>query len=397
MTRRLDVGERRRRLAVRHHLAPGHGAVDPAEVADRLVALHSSDPATVHLAVAARSDAGIADVERALHVDRTMLRMRGPRRSVFACSLDSGVLVHAACHREVAAWERDKLTAVLAESGIHDAGSWLPDAEADALAALAARGEAVPADLADDVERLRIEIGPSTGVGYGSRQRIAGRVLYLLAADGRAARGRPRGTWASGQYTWRPMTDFYPGGLPRVATDDAEDALARRWLTTYGPATETDLRWWTGWTITRTRRVLARIAPAEVDLDGAPGLLLPDDLDPVPDVDPWAALLPGLDPTVMGWKDRRWYLGEHERALTDYSGNVGTTVWWDGRVVGVWGQDRDGVVVCGFADDVGSEARTAVDAEASRLTRALDGVRLGARARSRSPLEASLLPQVAAT
>ena len=35
----------------------------------------------------------------------------------------------------------------------------------------------------------------------------------------------------------------------------------------------------------------------EVDLDGVPGLVLPDDLDPVPAPEPWVALLLALDPT----------------------------------------------------------------------------------------------------
>jgi len=55
---RIDVAERRRRLAVRHGLAPRHrvaGApADPAQVARRLVALHGTDPATVYLSVQAR-------------------------------------------------------------------------------------------------------------------------------------------------------------------------------------------------------------------------------------------------------------------------------------------------------------------------------------------------------
>src|SRR5260221_109216 len=55
---RIEVAERRRRLAVRHALAPAQRVngtpPDPAQVARQLVALHSTDPATVYLSVLAR-------------------------------------------------------------------------------------------------------------------------------------------------------------------------------------------------------------------------------------------------------------------------------------------------------------------------------------------------------
>ena len=56
------------------------------------------------------------------------------------------------------------------------------------------------------------------------------------------------------------------------------------------------------------------------------------------------ALLPVLDPTVMGWKERGFYLGPHGPALFDRNGNAGTTAWVDGRIVGCWVQDAEGVV-----------------------------------------------------
>ena len=84
--------------------------------------------------------------------------------------------------------------------------------------------------------------------------------------------------------------------------------------------------------------------------------MLPDDPvlhEPEPEVEPWAALLPVLDPTVMGWKERDFYLGPHGPQLFDTNGNAGTTAWWDGRIVGCWVQDPDGVVVLHLLEDVG--------------------------------------------
>ena len=98
-----------------------------------------------------------------------------------------------------------------------------------------------------------------------------------------------------------------------------------------------------------------------MDLDGQTGFVLPDDLEPTDAVPPWAALLPPLDPTTMGWSERGWYLGPHKADLFDTSGNAGPTIWWDGRIVGGWRQREGGDVELQLLEDIGAEGRQAVE------------------------------------
>jgi hypothetical protein len=149
-----------------------------------------------------------------------------------------------------------------------------------------------------------------------------------------------------------------------------------------------DLRWWTGLTAGQVKRALASAGAVEVDLDGAPGLVLEGDLEPPAAVAPWVALLPALDPTVMGWSGRDWYLGEHGPTLFDRNGNAGPTVWWDGRVVGGWASRADGEIAVRLLEDVGAEGAAAVQAAAARLADWLGGVRVTPR--FRTPLEREL-------
>jgi hypothetical protein len=405
--RRISVAERRARLARRHRLASDALAARPEDVARSLVAVHGTDPSSVYLALAARMtpdqgtgmtpdrEAGrppaFASVDAALYEDRTLIRLLGMRRTVFVAPLDNAALIQAACSRAVAARERRKVLGWLAQAGIGgDPETWLAGAEEAALAALTARGEATAADLAADDPRLATELVLSAGKSYQGRQTMASRVLFLLAAQGRAVRGRPRGSWTSHQYRWAPLTAWCPAGLADWDTAAAEVELARRWLAAYGPATPDDLQWWTGWGKTQVRRVLTELAPAEVDLDGAPGIALAGDLEPVPETAPWAALLPGLDSTAMGWSEREWFLGGHGPRLFDRYGNAGPTLWWDGRVVGGWAQARDGEIVCRFLEDAGSAAVTAAETAAERLGAALGEVRLTARTRGMTWLEEEL-------
>ncbi|ALG09479.1 winged helix DNA-binding domain-containing protein [Kibdelosporangium phytohabitans] len=392
MGRRIDVAERRARLGQRHRLAATARAGTPIQVADSLVALHSTDPSSVYLSALIRMTGGdLRTVEHALYEDRTLIRLLGMRRTVFVASLEVAPLIQAACSRGVAAKERRKLIAMLTETGVgDDVEGWLAEVSDVALQALLARGSATAAELAGDDPRLRTQIVLARGKDYEGRQNVVSRLMLLLGAEGRVVRGRPRGTWASHQHSWSPTTSWTPDGLDQWSTPDAEVELSRRWLAAYGPARPQDLQWWTGWTKTQVKRALAEIRPAEVELDTGPGVVLADDLDAPPGTEPWAALLPALDPTPMGWQQRHWYLGEHGPKLFDNVGNIGPSLWWDGRIVGGWAQDSGGDIVCRFLEDIGSDAEAAVEVAAARMTELLEGHRLTARTRRKTWLEQEL-------
>ena len=119
------------------------------------------------------------------------------------------------------------------------------------------------------------------------------------------------------------------------------------------------------------------------------GFVAAGDLAPAPAVGHWCALLPALDPTVMGWKERSWYLGAAaQRQLFDRNGNAGPTVWADGRVVGGWAQRRDGTVAVELLEPVDAAMRERIDAEAANLSEWLDGTVVTPR--FRTPLEKRL-------
>jgi hypothetical protein len=122
--------------------------------------------------------------------------------------------------------------------------------------------------------------------------------------------------------------------------------------------------------------------------DGTIGLVLEADREPDPPTEPWIALLPALDATVMGWQARDWYLGPHAPALFDTNGNAGPTVWAGGHIVGGWSQRQDGEVVVRLLEDPGREARLAIEAEVAALAAWIGPLRVVPR--FRTPLEAAL-------
>ncbi|MEU5879686.1 winged helix DNA-binding domain-containing protein [Spirillospora sp. NPDC047279] len=389
--RSISEQERRARLAMRHRLAPPARRDDVVEIARSLVALHATDPATVFLSVAARSTAATpALVEKALYDDRALLRMLAMRRTMFVVPVELVPVLQASCADALAAKQRRTYARFLEQAGVieDDVEGWWRDVERATHDALVARGEATGAQLSADEPRLRTRIDAAPGKAYSKPTSITTWVLVTLGAEGRIVRGRPNGSWISSQYRWAPIEAWLPGGVPVLPADEARAELLRAWLRSFGPAPVSDLKWWTGWTLGDVKKGLARLDVTEVDLGGTTGLLLSDDLEPVPAPEPWAALLPALDPTPMGWQARSWYLGDHGPALFDKNGNVGPTIWWDGRIVGGWAQRKDGEIATRLLEDVGADAEAAIEAEAARLPAWYGDVR--ATPRFRTPLEREL-------
>ncbi len=372
----ISADERRARLLVRHRLDPAARSDDPLEVARSLVCLHATDAVTVYLAIQARSDrVAPADVERALYDDRSLVRLLAMRRTLWAVPRELLPVVFAAATKAVAATQRRRLEGFVRDSGVSTRpGAWITRAGNAAVAAVAARGAAMTTEVTRDVPLLAKKLRFGSG-RWEVEQSAGARVLPQMAMEGRLVRGRPRGTWISPQFRWVTTEDWLGGPIEELDVAAAQVELLRCWLAAFGPATETDIRWWTGWTLRETRAALAAVPHTEVDLGGATGYVLDGDLEPVPPPEPSAALLPTLDPTTMGWKERDWYLGPHGSTLFDSNGNAGPTVWWDGRVVGGWSQRRDGEIALGLLEDVGADARAAIDAEAARLAAWVGDVR----------------------
>jgi hypothetical protein len=396
--RPLITDDRRRALLARRHLLATADRTDHLPtVADALVALHSSDPATVYLSAVARmGEPTIAAVTAALHDDRSLVRHHGMRRTLWVCTPTVIRTVHASCTADIAVTEWKQLHKWVAATDIAEPEAWVRAARADTLAALHRLGPATTRVLGKAVPALTTKILVGSGK-WASMQAAHTRLLLLLGFDGDIVRTVTSGSWVSSEYEWSVTADWlgepFTGADPAAARND----LVARYLRRFGPATTADVQWWTGWTAAATKAAIAANAAVEVHLeDGRAAWLLPDDVEraaarTTDRPEPWVALLPALDPTAMGWKERAWYLGAHGAfggPLFDRNGNVGPTVWADGRVVGGWAQRPDGVVAHEFLEPVDAATTRAVAEAAERLRDVIGGARVTPR--FPTPLQKSL-------
>jgi hypothetical protein len=370
--RRIADEERRARLGRRQALAAP--AADPAAAARAVVCLHATEPANVHLAAFARSGATRAEVDAALYDDRSIVKQLAMRRTVFAFPRELLPAVWGSAAARVAAQQRDRLARDAEKHGISsDGADWVRRACAAVLGHLQAEGPATTAELRARLPELEGRIRVSPDKAYGGEFPIAPRVLTTLAADGRVVRGANAGGWKLSRPRWT-TTEQWLGDPPRALAEAAGyAALVAAWLDRFGPGSEADLVWWLGATKAAVRRALADVGAVPVETSTGPAYVLPDDVEPVEAPEPWAALLPALDPTTMGWKERGFYLGPHASRLFDANGNAGPTAWWAGRIVGGWTQDDDGTVRVVLCEDVGRDAEVALGAAAARLGEWLGG------------------------
>lgn len=372
--RSFTVAERRARLARRHFLSrPASSVVDTAAA---FVGLHATDPATPYLSLWARLPGfTIEDLDAELYGRRTVVKHLAMRRTLWVVRAADLPLVQAGASDRVAANERRKLVGDAEKGGVAADGSeWLDTACRAVLDHLREHGPTPAAQLRTALPELAGSFDPAPGKRWGGETPLSPRVLTVLGVHGEIMRGPNDGTWTTSRPRWTVTADWLGAAPSAAEPEHARAELVRTWLRTFGPATVTDIKWWFGNTLTWARHALRDIGAVEVDLDGATGYVLPDDLEVEPEPDPWAALLPGLDVTTMGWFDRDWYLGDHRGQVFDTNGNGGPTAWWNGRIVGGWGQDADGRIQLHLLEEIGRDGTRALQQRADALTEWLAGV-----------------------
>lgn len=343
-----------------------------------MLCLHATDPATIYLSARARVDGfATTDLDRALYDDRTLIKHLAMRRTLFVFPRKILGAVQSSASKRVADAERRRLIRDVEKAGLFDDGEvWLADASAAVVDALGGGREASSTELREEIPLLEGAIMYGEGKSWGGLAPIGPRVLTVLSADGAIVRGTNQGGWSTSRPRWTSMESWL--GAPLDPPDEAKGRadLIEQWLRVFGPGTAADIKWWLGSTVAAVRRALVDLEAVEVDLDGQVGYLMPDDQEDDEANEPWVALLPALDPTTMGWTERDWYLGDYKTQLFDTAGNAGPTIWVEGRIVGGWRQTDSAEVVLDLLEDIGAEAKAALDSEAEQLTDWLEGLKV---------------------
>ena len=380
--------ERRQALVWNHRLRTDRRTDDVVAIVEDLVGLHSSDPATVYLSVMARMpNPSPQPIDAALYDDRLLLRHHAMRRTLWVFTRATADIAHASTTRKLGPSVERGLAKLIEENGVATDGlAWIDAAKRDLAAVIDERGPILARDLGATAPAwvVPLSAGPATIPAHT-------RVLLAMGFDGTIVRTRPVGSWISSQYAWASTDTWLPGAFTDQPVEIAASNLLSLYVRSFGPVTQDDIVWWTGWTKTQTGAAMEASGVREVRHDdGSIGYIVGDDVGPVEDVAGSVSFLPSLDPTTMGWKERSWYLDpDHVPMLFDRNGNAGPTIWIDGRVVGGWAQRPDGEIAFEVLTEVGGHERNLIEAEAERTASMYGEIRH--RCRFPTPMVAQLL------
>jgi hypothetical protein len=333
-------------------------------VASRLCGLHAQVMSSAELTVWARvDDLERRAVQRALWEDRTLVKTWAMRGTLHLLPADELPMWYAALgtsrrYLKPALWQ--KYFGITIE-------------ELDRLT------EAIGAALDGRVmtrEELVQEVARITGSAeFGAKlaQSSWGTMLKPAAFTGRLCFGPSLGQRV--RFT-RPDT-WLATAAPSVDPQTATAEVARRFLTTYGPATYHDFaRWWAGGGISTARQWIASLGEevTPVELDGTRAWMLTVHARELRELPPNRSvrLLPGFDQYVVGasYHAERLLPGDLRSRVYRPQGWISPVLVVNGRMDGTWRHEIKGsrveVVIEPFVK-VPSWVRRAAEREAERL------------------------------
>jgi len=207
-------------------------------------------------------------------------------------------------------------------------------------------------------------------------------IVNLMCDKGLLVRSLPREGWKSTQHAYYLFKDYYPD-LDLSAHDEKEarEKIVEQYISAFGPVSEQDIVWWTGFPKTQVKGILEdfgeEVSSVEIPELESGYFVLSSELKALISEDapkhPVVNILPGLDPYLMGYKDRERYLHpKHHKMIFDRSGNATSTILVDGRVTGIWDLEEPLVKIF-YLKDVEKDIRKKVRAKASDMGNFISG------------------------
>jgi hypothetical protein len=171
-------------------------------------------------------------------------------------------------------------------------------------------------------------------------------IVNLMCDQGLLIRGAPEKGWKSSIHTYYLLKEYFPGlKLDTMGEKDAKKAVIRQYIASFGPVTENDVQWWSGFTKSQIRPIIGELSNelTYVTVSGHDKRFITLSRDEESLLSGRASsehvvnLLPMLDPYLMGYRDRVRFLDlERFDYVYDRGGNAVATILLDGRIIGVW-------------------------------------------------------------
>ncbi len=334
---------------------------DVAQIVKDIGGLHATSPTTPYLSLFARVNGFCReDLDEELYVKRRLGKIRYVRTTVYIVPKDMVLIAFAATRRmaEPLSEAYSKFLGVNERQYEETSGK---------IMEILKKGNGMT------TRQIKKALGTTVNVSP---------IVNLMCDQGLLIRGAPEKGWISNIHTYYLLSEYFPDlKLNQVGEAAARKAVVRQYLASFGPVTEDDVFWWTGFPRRQTKEIIEdlgeKITYVDIsDMEKTHLMLLTDKtllMSGKTAEKHVVNVLPGLDPYLMGFKDRERYLNQrHYNHIFDRSGNSTSTILVDGRVIGVWDFEEPFVKMFLF-DDVEAEVMNEIRFKARSVGGFLSG------------------------
>jgi hypothetical protein len=175
-------------------------------------------------------------------------------------------------------------------------------------------------------------------------------IIQVMCNNRLLIRAKPIKDWKDRRNRYSIFNENFPDvDINTLSEEQAIQILVDKYLKAYGPATESDISWWSGLTKTKIRKSLNKLESQliRIQISKLKGdyLLYENDIDNLENVvinqKPTLIFLPQLDPYPMGYKERDRYIDKNKsKYVFDKSGNITSAILLNGVIIGIWDTDN---------------------------------------------------------
>ncbi|MFX1277740.1 MAG: DNA glycosylase AlkZ-like family protein [Promethearchaeota archaeon] len=308
----------------KHHLLEDSKTDDIIKIARDLCGLHSTELKTSYLSLLARTHNFQKNkLAKELYTKKTLARIRGMRRTLFIVPLEMVPILYSATYNMV-----EKSFEKFME--FYKVSLKQYQEISQNILTILKGNELSTAEIRKELDsKLNIPA-----------------IIQVMCNRKLLIRGKPIKDWKDRRNKYALFKEYFPmTKLDSYSEEKAIELLVEKYVKAYGPVTETDISWWVGLTKNQIRKGLEKIEShlANVKISGIKKnyLIFHEDLNKMSNnkfnEKPLLTLLPLLDPYPMGYKDRERYIdSQNYHYIFDRSGNITSTIFMDGRAIGVW-------------------------------------------------------------
>lgn len=294
------------------------------QITEDICGLHSTDLKTSYLSLFARTNKfKKINLEKELYENKTLARIRGMRRTLFVETTNQIPIVYAATFNLIERsfekfMEFHKISLREYQEISQNILKILKEKELSA-------------------SEIRKELNSKSNIPA---------IIQVMSNRGLLIRGRPIKDWKDRRNKYARFKDYFPNlELNQFKEKKAIQFLVEKYVKAYGPVTELDIAWWTGLTKTQIKSALkcieSQIKRLKIASTQNSYIIFKEQIENAIN-NPLSGkhtltILPLLDPYPMGYKDRERYIDtKHYNKIFDRSGNITSTIFLDGAVIGVW-------------------------------------------------------------